>query len=112
VEKLDGDAGFSQGQQQLFSIARALLRKSKVIFVDEATSNVDATTSATIDKLLVEEFHSSTVFIIAHRLSALTYCDYLLIMDNGEVRDFGPVATIKNKPEFSSCFEKFETIVL
>jgi len=112
VDSLDSEVGLSQGQKQLLSIARALLRQSKVVFVDEATSNVDVETALVVDRLLAEEFQSSTVFIVAHRLSALSFCDYLLIMEDGEVRDFGPVEVITRKPEFTSHFERFDSVSL
>lgn len=62
------------------------LYNTQVLFVDEATSAIDNETSAVVDRLLVEEFTHSTIFIIAHRLKSLTYCDHLLIMDGGQVK--------------------------
>lgn len=64
----------------------SLYAKFQVIFVDEATSNVDVETAAVMDRLLAEEFRSSTILIVAHRMSSLSYCDHLLILSAGEVR--------------------------
>ena len=57
----------------------------QVVFVDEATSNVDVETATLMDQLIMEEFSFSTVLIVAHRLQALKYCEYLLVMEEGEV---------------------------
>ena len=57
----------------------------QIVFIDEATSSVDVETAAVMDRLMAEEFKSSTVFIVAHRLRSLSYCDHLLIMEDGRV---------------------------
>lgn len=58
----------------------------QILFVDEATSNMDTETAAVVERLIAEEFKYSTVFIVAHRTSALANCDNILIMGDGEVR--------------------------
>ncbi|CAG7785093.1 unnamed protein product, partial [Allacma fusca] len=84
IESLDAEVALSHGQKQLVSIARAILRPSPLVFVDEATSNVDMETAAVLDRLIIDEFRCSTVMIVTHRLQTLKYCEYLLIMDAGE----------------------------
>ncbi|XP_021945783.2 multidrug resistance-associated protein 5 [Folsomia candida] len=112
VESLDTEMGFSLGQQQLLCVARALLRNAKVVFLDEAISSVDAETGAVIDRLLATEFEDATVFLVAHRMSALSRCDVILLLEDGQVRDFGPTETVTKKSEFIANFDHFERIPL
>ncbi|ODN02075.1 Multidrug resistance-associated protein 5 [Orchesella cincta] len=112
IDNLDSEVGLSHGQKQLLCIARALLRQSKIIFIDEATSNMDVETAAVVEKLLAEEFKYSSIFIVAHRTSALASCENLLMMEDGGIKDFGPIDVLSKKPEFKQSFEKFENVAL
>lgn len=84
------DLGFSQGQMQLFAVARALLRKSKLLVVDEMTSSVDAVTEAKMMSVIRAEFADSTVLAVAHRLNTIRDFDKVVIMDKGRVVEVGP----------------------
>ncbi|CAM9604685.1 unnamed protein product, partial [Hapterophycus canaliculatus] len=88
---LDGyGANMSAGQRQLLCIARALLRKSKIVCVDEATSRMDAATAKLVDAAMLEAFRDATVLTVAHRLPAvLTSCDRVVVMSEGIIIEEG-----------------------
>ncbi|CAI2361005.1 unnamed protein product [Moneuplotes crassus] len=75
----------SSGEKQLICICRAILRKSKIILMDEATANIDIKTEEIIQKLIIEEFKESTVITIAHRLNTILNSDKVLILEKGEL---------------------------
>lgn len=81
--------GLSQGQVQLFAVARALLRKSKLLVLDEMTSSLDAVTEENMTRLIREEFQESTVIAVAHRLKTIVEFDRIVVMDAGRVVESG-----------------------
>ncbi|XP_032875191.1 ATP-binding cassette sub-family C member 9-like isoform X1 [Amblyraja radiata] len=85
----DGTENFSQGQRQLFCIARAIVRKSKITLMDEATASVDMETDAALQSVISTAFTNSTVLIIAHRIQTIMDCDRILVMEQGRIVEDG-----------------------
>ena len=79
----------SKGQKQLLTIARAMLLDSKMLILDEATSNVDTRTEICIQKAMEKLMEGKTCFIIAHRLSTIQHADLILVVDNGQIVERG-----------------------
>ena len=85
-----GGRNLSQGQRQLVGLARAVLRRSAIIILDEATASIDVETAMQIQQVLHEEMKESTVITIAHRLEAVRGADYCLVLGKGKVLEQGP----------------------
>ncbi|GMK54458.1 hypothetical protein CspeluHIS016_0110440 [Cutaneotrichosporon spelunceum] len=83
-----GGANFSQGQRQLVAMARALLRRSNLIIMDEATASVDFETDEALQNAIRTEFKDATLITIAHRLSSVVDYDRLLVLQDGSVAEF------------------------
>ncbi|PIA90546.1 ABC transporter C family member 8 [Cercospora beticola] len=84
-----GDLRLSQGQLQLFAIARALLRKSKLLIVDEMSSAVDAATERRMIEVIMRDFADSTVIAVAHRLKSIAAFDRIVVIENGRIVEVG-----------------------
>jgi ABC-type multidrug transport system fused ATPase/permease subunit len=104
AEVSEAGENFSVGQRQLLSLSRALLRRSKILVLDEATAAVDVRTDALIQKTIREEFRSCTMLIIAHRLNTIIDCDRILLLDAGQVLEYNtPEELLENE---GSSFSK------
>mmetsp|Transcript_1249 Transcript_1249/g.1271 ORF Transcript_1249/g.1271 Transcript_1249/m.1271 type:complete len:1427 (+) Transcript_1249:173-4453(+) len=84
----DEGSNFSLGERQLIAFARALVRDSKILILDEATSSVDYETDSKIQSTIVREFADCTILCIAHRLKTILHYDRILVLDRGEVKEF------------------------
>jgi ABC-type multidrug transport system fused ATPase/permease subunit len=91
----------SQGQRQLLCIARALLRKAKILIVDEGTSAVDPFTDELIQKVLRKEAseNGTTVLAIAHRLQTIIDFDRILVLGNGQLLEFDSPSVLLENPD-------------
>ncbi|XP_075544162.1 multidrug resistance-associated protein 1-like isoform X5 [Dermacentor variabilis] len=97
-EVVEGGENLSAGQRQLVCLTRALLRKSKVLVLDEATSSVDLATDHLIKDTIHREFRSTTVITIAHRLHTIMDCDKIVVLSAGEIVEEGsPAELIQNE---------------
>ncbi|KND00323.1 uncharacterized protein SPPG_04647 [Spizellomyces punctatus DAOM BR117] len=91
---LENGSNFSQGQRQLLCLARALLRSSKVVVLDEATASVDYETDSRVQETIRAEFAGSTILCIAHRLRTVADYDHILVLDKGELVESGTPAEL------------------
>ena len=82
-------SNLSQGQRQLLCIARALIKKPKILLMDEATANIDTKTDNIIQKVITEEFEGATVMTIAHRLNTIMHYDRIFFMEKGKIVERG-----------------------
>ncbi|XP_072883234.1 ATP-binding cassette sub-family C member 4 isoform X1 [Hemitrygon akajei] len=101
TELAEAGSNFSVGQRQLVCLARAVLRKSKILIIDEATANVDPRTDKLIQKTIREKFELCTVLTIAHRLNTIIDSDRILVLDQGRVAEYEePYVLLENKDGF------------
>ncbi|XP_077783406.1 multidrug resistance-associated protein 1-like isoform X1 [Podarcis muralis] len=90
----EGGENLSMGQRQLVCLARALLRKTKVLILDEATASVDMETDNQVQSTIRSEFHNCTVLTIAHRLHSILDSDRVLVLNSGRIAEFDTPARL------------------
>lgn len=97
----DSGSNFSLGQRQLICMARALIRRPKVLLMDEATASIDLKTDELIQTMIRKEFTNTTVITIAHRLNTIIQYDKILVLNNGQVEEYDtPLALVKDEGSF------------
>lgn len=94
-----GGVNVSGGQKQRICIARALLKKPKIIILDDSTSAVDTATDSNIRKAFREDLADTTTFIIAQRISSVQDADRIIVMDAGKISDIGTHAELLERSE-------------
>ena len=100
-----GGANVSGGQKQRICIARALLKKPKILILDDSTSAVDTKTDASIRRAFREEIPNTTKIIIAQRISSVEDADKIIVMDNGEINGIGThEELLKNNEIYSEVY--------
>ncbi|XP_077946528.1 ATP-binding cassette sub-family C member 4 isoform X1 [Gasterosteus aculeatus] len=94
----ESGSNISVGQRQLVCLARAILRKNRILIIDEATANVDPRTDGLIQQTIRDKFQECTVLTIAHRLNTIIDCDRILVLDAGRVQEYDePYVLLQNQ---------------
>ncbi|GMR50266.1 hypothetical protein PMAYCL1PPCAC_20461 [Pristionchus mayeri] len=104
----EGGKNISVGQKQLLCLARVLLRRAKLLILDEATASVDVLTDSLVQSVVREEFREATVIAIAHRLNTVAGYDRIMVLEKGQIVEFDtPFALLSDRnSRYSRMLEK------
>ncbi|CAA3003497.1 ABC transporter C family member 14-like, partial [Olea europaea subsp. europaea] len=94
---VDNGDNWSVGQRQLLCLGRVMLKRSRLLFMDEATASVDSQTDGMIQKIIREDFTACTIISIAHRIPTVMDCDRVLVIDAGRAKEFDKPSRLLEK---------------
>ncbi|ERN02230.1 hypothetical protein AMTR_s00045p00218350 [Amborella trichopoda] len=97
---VDSGENWSVGQRQLLCLGRVMLKKSRILFLDEATASVDTRTDGIIQRIIREDFVKCTIISIAHRIPSVMACDKVMVLDAGLVKEFEKPSRLLERPSF------------
>jgi ATP-binding cassette, subfamily C (CFTR/MRP), member 1 len=107
--ELDPDM-LSHGQRQLFCLARAILRESKIVVLDEATSSVDRKTDELMQRIIREEFKGCTIIAVAHRLETILDFDRIAVLDRGRLIECeSPEKLLAKESAFKELYDVYSS---
>ncbi|KAL0435883.1 UNVERIFIED_CONTAM: ABC transporter C family member 4 [Sesamum radiatum] len=95
---IDNGDNWSVGQRQLLCLGRVMLKRSRLLFLDEATASVDSYTDGVIQKIIREDFAACTIISIAHRIPTVMDCDRVLVIDAGRAKEFDSPSHLLERP--------------
>lgn len=107
---VDNGDNWSVGQRQLLCLGRIMLKRSRILFLDEATASVDAQTDGVIQKIIREDFTACTIISIAHRIPTVMDCDKVLVVDAGIAKEFDKPSKLLEQPSlFGALVQEYAT---
>ncbi|CAN8253900.1 unnamed protein product [Cochlearia groenlandica] len=104
----DNGENWSVGQRQLLCLGRVMLKRSRILFLDEATASVDSQTDAMIQKIIREDFAACTIISIAHRIPTVMDCDRVLVIDAGRAKEYdSPTRLLERRSLFAALVQEY-----
>ncbi|KAK7337441.1 hypothetical protein VNO77_18016 [Canavalia gladiata] len=105
---VDNGENWSVGQRQLLCLGRVMLKKSRLLFMDEATASVDSQTDGVIQRIIREDFAACTIISIAHRIPTVMDCDRVLVVDAGRAKEFDrPYNLLQRQSLFGALVQEY-----
>jgi ABC-type multidrug transport system fused ATPase/permease subunit len=105
---VDNGDNWSVGQRQLLCLGRVMLKRSRLLFMDEATASVDSQTDAVIQRIIREDFAACTIISIAHRIPTVMDCDRVLVIDAGYAKEFDkPSRLLEKQSLFGALVQEY-----